>query len=236
MEFYMSTLGENQQEKDGSLLQRTVTALKIPIKKAERIFKERTYGWGTGLLEDSFTAFFYLNGSKRRTPGYNLRDKDGELLGDTCEFVHPVVGFRKQQIPSYSPLGRGTKYERRKTVDECGCRSIVYNLGDARKELPEWRLGGLDSYERLFIASKAAYDYVDEVDLYLETGVKTPRRSVWGVRDIDLGIELPTITSPNARQSVDTGSKSDTAQESALGDKRAEWSVAEAVRDEQLTQ
>lgn len=236
MEFYMSTLGENQQEKDGSLLQRTVAALKTPIKKAEKILKERTYGWGTGLLEDSFTAFFYLNGSKRRTPGYNLRDKDGELLGDTCEFVHPVVGFRKQQIPSYSPLGRGTKYERRKTVDECGCRSIVYNLGDARKELPEWRLGGLDSYERLFIASKAAYDYVDEVDLYLETGVKTPRRSVWGVRDIDLGIELPTITSPNARQSADTGSKSDTAQESALGDKRAEWSVAEAVRDEQLTQ
>ncbi|KAJ5329876.1 hypothetical protein N7452_010266 [Penicillium brevicompactum] len=240
MEFWISTLGENDQQNEGSWPQRTLAALKTPFQKAEKIIKERTYGWGTGLLEDSFTPFFYLNGSKRRTPGYNLRDKDGQLLGDTCEFVHPVVGFRKQQIPSYSPLGRGIKYNRRKAVNEDGSPSIMYDLGDARKELPEWRLGGLDSYERLFIASKAAYDYIDELDLYLQTGVKTPRRSVWGVRDIDLGIELPTINSSNARQSAENGTKSDAKQEESqskdLGDQRAEWAVAEAVRDEQLTQ
>jgi hypothetical protein len=37
--------------------------------------------------------------------------------------------------------------------------------------LPEWRLGGVDSYERLAITSKAAYDYVDELDLDLKTGI-----------------------------------------------------------------
>ena len=60
-------------------------------------------------------------------------------------------------------------------------RSPSRGLGDVYKRQPEWRLGGLDSYERLAITGKAAYDYVDELDLYLKTGIKTPRRSVWGL-------------------------------------------------------
>ncbi|CAG7916088.1 unnamed protein product [Penicillium olsonii] len=238
MEFYISELGESMQEKGKSWVQNTVSTLKSTFKSAvPTAIKSRSYGWGTGELDDSFTPFFYLNGSKRRTPGYDLRDPDGKLLGDTCEFVHPVVGFRKQEIPYYTPLGSGTKYERRKIVNETGCPSYEYTLGGSRKPLPEWRLGGLDSYERLFIASKAAYDYVDELDLYLKTGVKTPRRSVWGVRDIDLGIGLPQIPAVNDQHSDHNGSSLDAEEEArlkGLQDKRAEWAASETALDEQV--
>jgi hypothetical protein len=143
-------------------------------------------------MQDSFTPFYYLNGSERRTPGNNDPfDKDGNLLGETFEFVHPVVGFRAKQIKDYTPIGRDVKFARRKVVDKNGRPAYVYDLGSARQPLPEWRLGGVDSYERLAITSKAAYDYVDELDLELKTGIKTIRRSVYGVRDIDLGIEVP---------------------------------------------
>ncbi|KAJ5164082.1 uncharacterized protein N7500_005912 [Penicillium coprophilum] len=203
-EYHMSTLVEDTVN-NGSLVswaQRKAAAITSVFKRpsassVKSVEKRRGYGWGTGPLEDSFTAFYYANGSKRRTPGgYDPFDKEGNLLGETFEFIHPVVGFREKQIKNYTPIGHDVKFGRRKAVDEKGQPCYVYDLGKARNPLPEWRLGGLDSYERIAITGKAAYDYVDELDLYLETGVKTSRRSVWGARDIDLGIEVPRVTEP----------------------------------------
>ncbi|KAJ5960943.1 uncharacterized protein N7479_008093 [Penicillium vulpinum] len=205
-EYHMSTLVENT-DRDASLegwVQRKAAAIASVFKHpsttpAKPIEKRRSYGWGTGPLKDSFTPFYYANGSKRRTPGgYDAFDKDGNLLGETFEYIHPVVGFREKQIKDYTPIGPDVKFARRKAVDEEGCPCYVYDLGHTRKPLPEWRLGGLESYERLAIAGKDAYDYVNELDLYLKTGVKTPRRSVWGVRDIDLGIEQAKNTKTKA--------------------------------------
>ncbi|KAJ5978273.1 hypothetical protein N7501_001615 [Penicillium viridicatum] len=200
MEYHMSTLVEDTVDEVslGSWAQRKIAAIasafklkRSPAFSVKSVDKRRSYGWGTGPLEDSFTPFYYLNGSERRTPGrYDPFDKDGNLLGETFEFIHPVVGFREKQIKDYTPIGRDVKFTRRKAVDEKGRPGYVYDLGDSRKPLPEWRLGGLDSYERLAITGKAAYDYVDELDLYLKTGIKTPRRSVWGIRDINPGIEV----------------------------------------------
>jgi len=209
MEFHISTLKESPllNESWGKRAQRIASVFKNPSTVTAKLAdKQRSYGWGTGELKDSFTPFYYLNGSKKRTPGsYDPLDKEGQPLGDTFEFVHPVVGFREKQIPEYTPLGHGVKFNRRKTVDEKGRPCVVYDLDNARKPLPEWPLGGLDSYERLAITGKAAYDYVDELDVYLKTGVKTPRRSVWGIRDIDLGIELPKATPPNPGNSKQDG-------------------------------
>ncbi|CAG8264261.1 unnamed protein product [Penicillium salamii] len=238
MEFYISELGESMEQKEKSWAQKTWATLKSPFQAAvPTAIKERRYGWGTGELADSFTPFFYLNGSKRRTPGYDYTNSGGIKLADTCEYVHPVVGFRKQAIPSYAPLGKGSKYERRKAVSDTGCPLFEYTLGKSLKSLPEWPLGGLDSYERLFIASKAAYDYVDELDLHLKTGIKTPRRSVWGIRDIDLGIQLPTVTAPNGERSEQNGSSSNAQEEArskGLEAKRAEWTATETAFDEQV--
>ncbi|KAJ5189162.1 hypothetical protein N7491_005486 [Penicillium cf. griseofulvum] len=240
-EYHMSTLVENTEVLGGwaqgkaaaiaSVFKRTSTS---SVKSVE---KRRSYGWGTSSLEDSFTAFYYLNGSKRRTPGsYDPFDKDGILLGESFEFIHPVVGFREQQIKDYTPIGRGVKFERRKVVDENGRPGYVYDLGNSRKPLPEWRLGGLDSYERLAITGKAAYDYVDELDLYLKTGVKTPRRSIWGAKDIDLGIEMPQVTEPQDTEikagNMQSELKSEKSQQrsvrlTGLGTKGMQWRSSE---------
>ncbi|KGO69403.1 protein of unknown function DUF2235 [Penicillium italicum] len=200
MEYHISTLGESTvpEESLGGWAQRKAAAIasafklkRPPTSSVKSVDKRRSYGWGTGPLKDSFTPFYYANGSERRTPGrYDPFDKDGNMLGETFEFVHPVVGFREKQIKEYTPIGPNVKFARRKVVDEKGRPGYVYDLGDSHKPLPEWRLGGIDSYERQAITGKAAYDYVDELDLYLQTGIKTPRQSAWGVRDVDLGIEV----------------------------------------------
>ncbi|KAJ5582992.1 hypothetical protein N7535_001612 [Penicillium sp. DV-2018c] len=180
-----------------------------PTAPAEPDKKHRSYGWGTGPLKDSFTPFYYLNGSRKRTPGgYDPFDENGKKLGETFEFIHPVVGFRKKQIKGYPPIGHDVKFERRKTADEKGCPGYVYDVGSSRRPLPEWRLGGPGSYERLAITGKAAYDYVDELDLYLGSEIKTPRRSVWGVQDIDLGIKVPKPAGAGAEDFHQGGFKS----------------------------
>jgi hypothetical protein len=198
-EYHISTIVDNTpaDKSWGAWAQNKVTSITSVFRNsstaaAEQTEKRRSYGWGTGPLKDSFTPFYYVNGSRKRTPGgYDPFDKNGKQLGETYEFIHPVVGFREKQIKDYTPIGHGVRFDRRKAVDEKGRPGYVYDVGGSRRPLPEWRLGGPGSYERLAITSKAAYDYVDELDLYLGTEIKTPRRSVWGVRDIDLGIEVP---------------------------------------------
>ncbi|CAI7656839.1 unnamed protein product [Penicillium glandicola] len=237
-EYHISTIFENKAH-DVSLrgwAQRKAAAMASAFKVSSTapvkpVAKRRSYGWGTGPMEDSFTAFYYANGSKRRTPGgYDPVDKDGNLLGETFEFIHPVVGFREQQIKDYIPIGRDVTFERRKTVDEQGCPGYVYDLGNARRPLPEWRLGGPDSYERLAITGKAAYDYVDELDQYLKNGIKTTRRSAWKVRDIDLGIKLLKPTEPEVgslQGDLKLEKQQGNFQSTGFGTKEMQWRSSE---------
>lgn len=146
--------------------------------------KVRAYGWGTGELIDSFTSMYWLNGKKWRTPG-EYGSKDGKDLGETFEFIHPVVNFRVEQMkeqnrkngkpPLYMPLSPGTKYERRRVEDAEGNVRFEYYMGNSSKPVPEWRLGGMDSYERLAITGEAAYIYCDKLDEELRTGCRTER-------------------------------------------------------------
>lgn len=162
--------------------------LKPPIKEPA-YKKPRVYEWGLGELEDSFTALFWLNGSKKRTPGQYAISENGLPLGNTFEFIHPVVNFRVTQFdkmnqkdkshPTYKPIDTSPqmRYSRQKMVDAEGNAYFEYEIGSSKQPLPEWKLGGLDSYERLAIAGEAAYDYVDVLDEQLGTGVRTVRRS-----------------------------------------------------------
>ncbi|KAJ5945501.1 hypothetical protein N7454_002340 [Penicillium verhagenii] len=147
--------------------------------------KLRAYGWGTGELIDSYTSMYWLNGKHWRTPGqYGI--KDGQNLGETFEFIHPVVNFRVEQIKDlkkknsklllYKPLSPSCKYERRRVKDNQGSVRFEYHMGDSSsKPVPEWKLGGQDSYERLAIAGEAAYSYADVLDEELQTGFRTER-------------------------------------------------------------
>ena len=177
----ISTIPEDPLENEswGSWLGRnaaaTASAIRHPFTAAVKpVQKFRKYGWGTGNLEDSFTALYYLNGSLRRTPGNEVLDSNNQPLGDTCEFIHPVVGYRVK-TKGYKPIG-GAHYFRYQTTykdandhdKEKPC--FEYEIGNARKPLREWQLGGPDSYERLAIAGEKAYEYVAELDEAL--GVK----------------------------------------------------------------
>lgn len=142
----------------------------------EPAYKEhRELGWGTGQLKDSYSAMYWANGPKKRTPGeYALKD-DGVPLGETFEYIHPVVNFRhevfkelhassNEKHPTYNPIGRDVNFKRRKTIDRHGHPWFVYDVGSSPKPLPEWKLGGSDSYERLAIAGDAAHAYVADLD------------------------------------------------------------------------
>jgi hypothetical protein len=169
----------------------TASAIIHPLNSGiEPAYKKiREYGWGTGELIDSFTSMYWLNGKNWRTPGqYGF--KDGKDLGETFEFIHPVVNFRVEHMkeqrkkdskhPLYKPLSPGSKYERRKVEDAEGNVRFEYYMGNSSKSIPEWKLGGLDSYERLTIAGEAAYIYADILDDELRTGLRTERCTFGG--------------------------------------------------------
>lgn len=162
--------------------------IQAPLKLFKKAAVQKLYeiGWGTGILVDSYTITYWANGQKRRTPGEYVQDKD-EALVDTCEFIHPVVHYRVQWAqkrnqqesshPLYLPVGPKFKYDRRKQIDKAGEPYFEYEIGGCQKPLPEWKLGGLGSYERRAIAGQEAYDYVDKLDEELKTGIRTVRRS-----------------------------------------------------------
>ncbi|KAJ5656702.1 hypothetical protein N7507_008652 [Penicillium longicatenatum] len=169
----------------------TASAIIHPLNSGiEPAYKKiREYGWGTGELIDSFTSMYWLNGKNWRTPGqYGF--KDGKDLGETFEFIHPVVNFRVEHMkeqrkkdskhPLYKPLSPESKYERRKVEDAEGNVRFEYYMGNSSKSIPEWKLGGLDSYERLTIAGEAAYIYADILDDELRTGLRTERCTFGG--------------------------------------------------------
>jgi hypothetical protein len=185
----LEAIPENPQEGEfwGSWVGRSVTAaasvVRHPFAGAVELSKKfRKYGWGTGILEDSFTSFYHLNGSKRRTPGnYDILDKAGQPLGDTCEFIHPVVGYR-HDAKGYQPIG-GAPYKRYQTTytDDKDQNKVKpcfeYTVGEAHRPLREWQLGGVDSYERLAIVGDDAVAYVTKLDAALGLRDEMPRRA-----------------------------------------------------------
>lgn len=158
----------------------TASAIAHPLTPSnEPTYQEdRAFGWGTGELKDSYSTMYLLNGTKKRTPGEYALKKDGMStvsLGETFEYIHPVVHFRcehfkndKKHTP-YHPISGDVEFKRRKTEDGCGNPCYVYDI--LRKSsprsavvIPEWKLGGPGSFERLAIAGKAAHAYVKELD------------------------------------------------------------------------
>lgn len=168
----------------------TLSAIAHPLTPTnEPAYKKiRTYSWGLGRMQDSYTAMYWANGKKKRTPGEYAIGEDGKSLGDTFEFIHPVVNFRVEQFdqlngadgtnPIYKPIDSSAsmRYSRRAMVDSQGNPFFEYDIGTSKRPLPEWKIGGLDSYERLAITGDAAYDYVDNLDKQLNTGIRTVRR------------------------------------------------------------
>jgi hypothetical protein len=63
-----------------------------PTKKAET--DSYDMGWGTGIIIDSYTTMFHLNGSKPRTPGCYAKDSEPDTSGSSNEEIHPTVGYR----------------------------------------------------------------------------------------------------------------------------------------------
>lgn len=222
-----------------------VSAIRHPFTPSEEpaYKKPRAYGWGTGELKDSYTVMYRANGPKKRTPGeYAL--KDGKSLGETFEFIHPVVNFRREQFkemsdkdkkhPRYNPIGPDVKYERRKVVDSDGNPYFEYDIGNTPKPLPEWKLGGLDSYERLVIAGEAAFAYVDDLDDQLGTGIRRDRRPV--EPHDELPIERPLTTVFDCE--FQSGNfQSDTVESKAFSTKvsKVEVSTREIAREESFS-
>jgi hypothetical protein len=51
-------------------------------------------GWGTGIIIDSYTTIYHLNGSKPRMPGCYVKDSEPDASGSSNEEIHPTVGYR----------------------------------------------------------------------------------------------------------------------------------------------
>lgn len=217
-----------------SIAKTTLATIKRSIQKAAEE-KIREIGWGTGIMPDSFTMVYWANGQRRRTPGEYAKDK-GDSLGETCEYIHPVVNYRVEWFkernekdpshPIYKPVNPKLKYERRKAVGTDGKPFFEYDIGGCLTPLPEWKLGGLDSYERLAIAGKSAYDYVDKLDEELETGIRTIRRSAVSPKKPPAECALATVSDYDLKSTAE-----DSPRPSASGSVADETATGTYCRD-----
>ncbi|PYI15983.1 hypothetical protein BO99DRAFT_405405 [Aspergillus violaceofuscus CBS 115571] len=125
----------------------------------------RQYGWATGDLPDSFDFTYRLNGSLARRPRRYFRDvRTNEVLGHTCEYIHPTVGFRLKHVPGYRPAGlREGQYARQLRADGQGYEYCFRYPGEKDEEvLPEWEMARDElSWERWVVKGKEALAYVD---------------------------------------------------------------------------
>ncbi|KAF7719632.1 Uncharacterized protein PECH_004128 [Penicillium ucsense] len=212
-----------------SVADTAMDVVKAPLRLFQKSAAQKLYeiGWGTGILTDSYTMSYWANGQKRRTPGDYVTDKDDTLV-DTCEFIHPVVHYRVQWCekrnkqdpshPKYSPVGPKFKYDRRKQIDKEGKPYFEYNIAGSKKPIPEWKLGGQGSFERRAIAGRDAYDYVDQLDQELQTGIKTIRRPTAEVMPTRAQRWMDHIKTTTASQSVHGSATDDTAKGSLCKD------------------
>ncbi|KAB8230815.1 T6SS phospholipase effector Tle1-like catalytic domain-containing protein [Aspergillus alliaceus] len=145
-----------------------VSSIRHPLTQAYR--EERSYGWGTGDLPDSFGVAYVANGSKTRTPGRYALGKDDKKLGETFEYIHPTVGFRVDQTAKHSDTRKhyrpiwltGDRYDRRPKKSGKGYEYwFKYNGTSSYEVLPEWPIAAhVKSYERLAIQGPAAFEVV----------------------------------------------------------------------------
>ncbi|KAJ6126644.1 hypothetical protein N7523_002256 [Penicillium sp. IBT 18751x] len=155
--------------------------------------KLRVYRWGLGEMLDSYTPMYWANGQTKRMPGRGVKaEKNGKtvIYGDTHEFIHPVVHYRREhfkamnpgspEVQLYHPIGKefDSNYLRRSTVDRHGNPAFEIRIGSSPNFIEEWKMGGADSYERLAIRETAAYAHVDELEKYYNSGFEGIRRPV----------------------------------------------------------
>lgn len=154
--------------------------------------KQRYYDWGTGDMSDSYTPMYRPNGQHIRKPGrYAFKDDKREApLGETFEYIHPVVQYRIEQTKkmedtvAYMPSG--PEFHRR-LVNKAGASphyewDLKYVYDDKPITLPEWRLGGPECYERKAIVGVPATDWVKAMDDTLRpkgTTVQRPTTAVF---------------------------------------------------------
>lgn len=127
----------------------------------------RQYGWATGDLPDSFDFTYRLNGSLARRPRRYVRNaRTNEILGHTCEYIHPTVGFRLKHVPGYRPAGlHEGQYARLLRADGQGYEYRFRYPGEKDEEvLPEWEMARDElSWERWVVKGKEALAYVDSL-------------------------------------------------------------------------
>ncbi|OJK03624.1 hypothetical protein ASPACDRAFT_49732 [Aspergillus aculeatus ATCC 16872] len=127
----------------------------------------RQYGWATGDLPDSFDFTYRLNGSLARRPRRYFRDAcTNEILGHTCEYIHPTVGFRLKHVSGYRPAGlHEGQYARLLRADGQGYEYRFRYPGAKDEEvLPEWEMARDElSWERWFVKGKEALAYMDSL-------------------------------------------------------------------------
>ncbi|KAJ5690869.1 hypothetical protein N7462_005261 [Penicillium macrosclerotiorum] len=146
--------------------------------------KRRSYDWGAGPMDDSFTKMYWPNGEHIRIPG-RYAFKNGQRkdpLGETFEYIHPVVQYRidrtqqmkkaGEDVMEYTP--RGPKFNRRLVVDKDSKKpfyvwDLEYSFDPDPITMREWRLGSSDCYERKAIVCEAAREWVGKMDKTLKT-------------------------------------------------------------------
>jgi hypothetical protein len=197
LHWYNQRVEQQKKESWGAWLQRNgqwiTSSILHPLTPGDKpaYMDERIYTWGLGDLPDNFGIVYVANGSRPRTPG-RYAFENGQRLGETCERVHPVVGYRVEKTKDHEKSKRyrpiwlvGDNYERRKKGQGYEYRFRYPGAADY-EVLPEWEMSAdVNSYERLAIEGNGAYDYVDALDADLGRDIKTPRsRLGWWERAV----------------------------------------------------
>ena len=139
--------------------------------------QHRNYGWGTGILIDSYDLMArVINGSKVRTPGAYEKDPKYVAPGDTNEHIHPTTGYRytmfkdKEEKLRYHPAGVTPKLGYKREPRTNGEKGWQYTLRDG-VVLPEYKIlptpeGEGPNFERMAVslALEHAVPYLDQLD------------------------------------------------------------------------
>lgn len=159
----------------GSVYESAKDLVMKPSTEAKKLNTERRdYGWGTGIMIDSYSLMYKANGSKPRTPGGYAKDAKHTTIGETNEFIHPTTYFRIQKTKNendkkkrYKPAGQDPKNFNRQKIQ--GGKGYEYIIAGIDKPLPEWQLAPPDysngvCFERLAIAGDEAFRFVEDLD------------------------------------------------------------------------
>ncbi|KAF1830343.1 hypothetical protein BDW02DRAFT_104799 [Decorospora gaudefroyi] len=126
-------------------------ALEAPRRDPPHTHPDFDFSWGTGPLIDSYAGIYYLNGSYTRMPGHEeveVYDEDLKQprwmslrqLGDTNEYIHPIVYFRSlvHGWDKHSPLKE--RWNRKNEEGKDGKTRFWWYMDREEEKcvLPEW--------------------------------------------------------------------------------------------------